>query len=1249
MWQIFIDTGGTFTDCIAISPAEKTFRTKVLSSGKLRARIATINKNTIKIEQKWNCSKDIFAGYKFRPLSKADFVSRVKQFDADNSILHLDDNLPPDLTGTECEIWADEEAPVLACRLLTQTPLNQSLPQIDLRLGSTKGTNALLERKGTPPVLFVTKGFADMLVIGNQQRNKLFALKVEKPQMYYKKVVEIDERISSEGTILKNADSGAIEIIAKQLKQEGTSNVAISLLNAYQNPAHEQQIEQILKDNGIRYISVSSKIERSINYLSRTQTTVVNAYLQEVIDSYISNIKSKLPEGSLFKVMTSAGGLAQHDRFFPKDSLLSGPAGGVVGTASIAQQTSSPNVLAFDMGGTSTDVSRYSQRFDYQYQTSIGDASIMSPAIYIETIAAGGGSICSFDGNKFTVGPHSAGASPGPACYGNGGPLTITDVNLLLGRIPSAKFRIPLNKTAAQQAFNLFKHTHRLEHLADEDILEGFLRIANEMMAEAIRKISISKGYSAADYKLMAFGGAGAMHACAIADILGISQTIIPYDAGILSAAGIGSAFCEHFENRQILKLLDEAETELPQIIDEAERAACSALISAGISADNCQVRERILRIRCKGQDFCIELDYSSQVDIREAYKSKYQALFGYWSPNQTLEIESLKIIASETRANTYNRKPQSNNIKHKQKLCKQNVYINNCWENIAVYNSDNLSNTIDGPALVANDNCTIYIANGWEATSDEFSNLHLSKTGESETVKTVAPEVELELFTRRFESIVNDMGALLQRSAFSVNIKERMDFSCALLDAKGMLVANAPHIPVHLGALGICCRSLINKMQINEGDVIITNHPAYGGSHLPDITLIAPVHFHGKLIGFVANRAHHAELGGISPGSMPANAANLEEEGVVITPFKIIEKGVSKFGQFKTLLESAKYPSRSPNDNIADINAAIASIRTGTEALVKLCVQESPEKACLYMEKLSNYSILQLRKSLKKFDKAPLSATELLDDGSKICVSICMKKDMLHIDFSGTGAQRTDNLNATPAIVNSAILYVLRLCIEADIPMNEGVLQMLAIHNPHSMLNPDFSKQADRCPPVVGGNVETSQRIVDCLLKALSMSACSQGTMNNLIFGNDTFGYYETICGGTGAGKGFNGADAVHQHMTNTRITDAEVLELRYPVRLLEFSIRQNSGGEGKWKGGNGCTRKLQFLEPVQLTLLSQHRVTEPYGMLGGGNGKTGKQSIAQSNGEPKQLSGTETVWVNAGDIFTIMTPGGGAWGKQE
>jgi len=1251
MWQIFIDTGGTFTDCIAIDNEGKTKRAKVLSSGKLRASIEKVEGNKLYIKQNWNCDRDIFKSYSFKILSQ-NFEALVKAFDPEKSVIRLDSEVDKDVVGCECEIYANEEAPVLACRLLTKTSIDEAMPDLDLRLGSTKGTNALLERKGNPPVLLVTKGFADMLLIGTQQRTDLFALNICKPKLYYSQVIEIDERIGSDGEVLNSLAIAEVEKLADRLIAQGVNNIAVSLLNAYRNPVHEQQIESILQVKGIQFISASNKIESSINYLTRTQTTVVNAYLHPVLDAYINNIKAKLSRGSLFKVMTSAGGLAQVEKFFPKDSLLSGPAGGVVGTAALANQTGRNKVLAFDMGGTSTDVSRFCERYDYQYVTTIGDASIMSPAIYIETIAAGGGSICSYDGTKFTVGPHSAGASPGPASYGNGGPLTITDVNLLLGRVPSAKFRIPLNKKDAQLALADFKKTHQLEHIQDEEVLEGFLRIANEMMAEAIRKISISKGYKTADYSLMAFGGAGAMHACAIADILNVNEVVIPYDAGILSAVGIGTAVCEHFESRQVLKLLTDIEADLPQLIAETESAAMKALESSGIAPHLSSIRQRILRIRCKGQDFCIEVDYNENVDIQQTYKKKYIELFGYWNGSQLLEVESVKVIAEEKSKSSFSfdTEQASAGVADAQ-IATQKLFVQDKWTEVPVYDSDklNTASSLSSPSIVANNNCTIYIADGWNVEVDENKNLLLNKAvTDNSKKKTRVEEVELELFTRRFESIVNDMGALLQRSAFSVNIKERMDFSCALLDAQGMLVANAPHIPVHLGALGICCRSIMSEIEIHEGDIIITNHPAYGGSHLPDVTLIAPVYFNSDLIGFVANRAHHAELGGICPGSMPADAVNLEEEGVVIYPYKIVEKGESRIEGFKKILNSAKYPSRSPQDNLADISAAVASIKAGSQALTFLCRQENSLAVKGFMQKLSQFSLNQLQQKLQAKVQEPLCATELLDDGSPIQVQLSMDNNKLAIDFSGSAPQRTDNLNATPAIVNSAVLYVLRLCIDQNVPMNEGVLQMVDIINPKGMLNPDFNNSAEFCPPVVGGNVETSQRIVDCLLKALRMSACSQGTMNNLIFGNDQFGYYETICGGTGAGDSFHGADAVHQHMTNTKITDPEVLEQRFPVRLLEFGIRHNSGGEGKWKGGNGCKRKLQFLVPVQLTLLSQHRVSAPYGMEGGGDAKTGKQYIIESTGAEKEMKGADTVCLQKGDIFCIETPGGGAWGNK-
>lgn len=1249
MWQIFIDTGGTFTDCIGIDLNNKTKRTKVLSSGILRAQVVEVfDETTFKLEQRWGASSDIFEGYSFRILGSGK-IATVTSFDAENSIISIDTPLSCSGGNSECEITAGEEAPVLACRLLTQTPLSETLPPIDLRLGSTKGTNALLERKGFKPALIVTKGFADMLKIGTQQRPDLFALDVQKPEMYYDEVIELDERIDSKGNVLCPLNSGAVGNLVSELKAKGVDNVAISLLNAYINPEHERALYDQFEKNGFSFISASSHIESSIGYLSRTQTTVVNAYLYPVLSAYINNISSKLHPDSLFKIMTSAGGLATTDDFFPKDSLLSGPAGGVVGTAAIAHKTDSPKVLAFDMGGTSTDVSRFAERFDYQYETKIGDASIMSPAIQIETIAAGGGSICSYDGKKLTVGPHSAGASPGPAAYGDGGPLTITDVNVLLGRINQSKFRIPLNVTAAKQALYDFKQAHSLNHLSDEDILEGFLHIANEMMAEAIRKISISKGYSPLEYKLMAFGGAGSMHACAIAEILGINKAIVPYDAGILSAVGIGNAVVEQFENKQVLKLYEGCKNELPQIVDGMSQNAIAKLEKNGINSGDVEIREVVLRLRAKGQDFCIEVDYDINTDIYADYRKKYVAIYGYWNEKLLLEVESIKVIASEKMQDDVFGDKAHVNTQMQIVDDKHPVYSRGEWKNVTVYDMDTLSfdSKVQGPSVIVNDNCTIYIEQGWECRTDQNQNLLMDYVKDGAGAKTeMVEEVELELYTRRFEAVVGDMGALLQRSSFSVNIKERLDFSCALLNANGELVANAPHIPVHLGALGICCRKVMETVDMKEGDIVITNHPAYGGSHLPDVTLIAPVFCKSKRVGFVANRAHHAEIGGIVPGSMPADAVSLEEEGVIIKPFKIIDGGIDKIGDFKKLLTNSKYPSRSINDNVADISAAIASIHSGVSACVNLCKDGGADKFSKYMAQLADYSLSKLKNAFSFLARTSYSATETLDDGSVISVEMKNNEDELIVDFSGSAPQQTTNLNATPAIVTSAVLYVLRLMVDENVPLNEGVLQFVNIQIPEGMLNPDFSKPDSECPPVVGGNVETSQRIVDCLLKALGLAACSQGTMNNVIFGNDSFGYYETICGGTGAGDGFNGTDAVHQHMTNTKITDAEVLEQRYPVRLNKFGIRQNSGGKGKWNGGNGCIRELTFLENVKLTILAEHREVTPYGMNGGKEGTCGKAYVYK-NGKKINLSGHDSIELSASDIFVVETPGGGGFGE--
>ncbi|MEK6478047.1 hydantoinase B/oxoprolinase family protein [Catalinimonas sp. 4WD22] len=1257
-WKIWVDTGGTFTDCIAFNPKDQIKRIKVLSISALRGRItAIVEANTIRISAQWPVSKDIFQGYQFSILGMDHPTIFVDAYDTKNQEIRLSNLSELDqLEGKDFEIYAHEEAPILAARLATETSLIEPLPPMEMRLGSTRGTNALLEHKGAKTAVLLTQGFADLLAIDTQQRPDIFSLNIIKPKLYYQEVIEVIERIDARGNILTSLTKEEMNKIVKQLKNSDVQAVSIAFMHSYFNSAHEDQLADALEKAGFVYVSTSAALAPSIKILPRAKTALINAYLSPQVGDYLASVKSKLDKSSL-KVMTSAGGLVSADLYQPKDSLLSGPAGGVVGASHICKQAGKTDpeisrILAFDMGGTSTDVSRYDGEFDYRYETKVGDINLYSPALAIETVAAGGGSCCTFDGHKLSVGPESAGARPGPACYGFGGPLTITDVNLLLGRISDDRFGIPISKKNAKMALQELKkqmEEQKGSSYKDEEILLGLLTIANEKMTDAIRKISVRKGYNPQDHALLACGGAGGQHACQIAEILGIQKVIVPYDAGLLSAYGMGKAEVERFATRQILQLL-EAVSDLKIIIEDLKKEAFGLLKKEGYNAQDTEIRFIKLYLRFQGQESSLEIDYEDELDLEQAFRDQYSTLFGHWLEDQKIELESIKVVASTTTSE----EPSHSQSFHKfepQADDTQQCWVVDQWNEVPVFywESLNAGAQIVGPALIVSNNCTLTLDQGWSLLIDHYCTAILNHQPTKKSIQSDQPEeVQLELFTNRFGAIAEEMGALLERTSFSVNVKERLDFSCALLDAEGELVVNAPHIPVHLGSMGICVRSVKDKLELKKGDVAITNHPRYGGSHLPDITLISPIFYQDQLVGYVANRAHHAELGGKRPGSMPPDAKSLAEEGVVIPPTYLVRQGEVQWEEIRKILTSGKYPSRAIEENIADLKGALASIHSGQESLTKLCQVHGSESIRHYMEAIKDYAHSCMVESIQNFEKGDFKATEFLDDKTPIQVKLQIQNKRIGIDFSGSGAVHPANLNATLAIVNSAVIYVLRLLIKQLIPLNEGLMQAVDLYVPvNTFLNPQFHDDPHKCPAVVGGNTETSQRVVDTLLKALGIVACSQGTMNNLLFGNDRFGYYETIGGGTGAGEGFHGADGVHQHMTNTRITDPEIFEFRYPVRLERFGIRKSSGGNGKWKGGNGIVRQITFLEDVSLTILSQHRIQTPYGIKGGENGKTGRQYITRKHNTIEELKGNDQTEMSAGDSITIETPGGGGFGR--
>ena len=1260
MWQIWIDTGGTFTDGLALDSDYHLHRTKVLSSSQLRGQLVSG-----KLKAPW-LTAPIFDGYTLRVIETGE-TDKVASLAVDGSLITYGSASLPKLSTVE--LFTGEEAPVLATRLLTQTPLSQPFPLLDMRLGTTKGTNALLERKGGRVALLVTKGFKDLLVIGTQQRPNLFQLAVPPADVLYDSVLEVDERITADGQPLVPLADDCIAGLVDKLRQLKPDAVAVSLLNAYRNPIHEQQLRNALTQSGFIHVICSTDISTSPQYVSRTQTTVVDAYLTPVMRAYINNVRQQLGDQNVVRIMTSAGSLVRADLFQPKDSLLSGPAGGVIGASAVSQDQP---VLTLDMGGTSTDVARIQHQPDYRYSTQIGPFDLQLPSLAIETVAAGGGSVCWFNAHGGTygqlrVGPQSAGANPGPACYGASQPgqpllLTITDVNLLLGKLHPNQFGIPVFPEKAQAALERVLEEIDLKtgrRPDAQELLRGFEQIANEIMAGAIRKISVARGFDPKAYSLLVFGGAGGLHGCAIARLLNMDRIILPFDGGLLSAYGIGQAQIERMASQSVLRSLSDTEAELPILIEQLIQRATQTLRQDVGSDTSVVTKSTTAFLRLSGQEATVDVPYSNRLSID--FRDTYQRLYGHFPAQRPIEVESIRVMVSTARDEQAHNQPP---VQHR--------HIASSFETAAypAYDWTQLQegDTFRGPALLLNTTSSAFIEPGWRLVVQADKNVILNYIADvdrdtaSEVIHAESSEVvQLELFTQRFRAIAEEMGAQLQRTAFSVNVKERLDFSCALLDANAQLVANAPHIPVHLGSLGVCARLVLEKLPLAPGDVIITNHPKYGGSHLPDVTLLSGVFSDDNtLIGYVINRAHHAEIGGKVPGSMPPDAVSLAEEGVVLEPMYIVKAGqflweesngdgiISVSSQFT----DGPYPTRSLAENRADIEAALASLQAGEAALQQLVWQYGLPAVHLYMARLQRSATDAIATVLQPLSGQTFQAEEALDDGHIIKLGIHVTNGRITFDFMGTLGVHPHNLNANTSILYSAVLYVLRLWCDKDIPLNEGLMAPVDIVLPESsFLNPVFTDDPSTCPAVVGGNTEVSQRLVDTLLKALGLAACSQGTMNNFLFGNGgpdgrQFGYYETIGGGAGATEGAAGRSAVHQHMTNTKLTDPEELERRYPVRLHQFSIRAGSGGAGQWPGGNGIIRELEFLEPVQATLLSQHRAVAPYGLRGGSPGATGRQTLICSDGSAEELPGIFTRPMQAGERIRIETPGGGGVG---
>jgi 5-oxoprolinase (ATP-hydrolysing) len=1289
-WRICVDTGGTFTDCVAFTPDGDVRRAKILSSSAIRGSVESQpTSSSIVVSSSWSFPEAFVRGQHLTIGSgRSEIASVIDAFNPADRRLELRTAIPGVPPGTTFEIQFNEEAPVVACRLVTGTPAGAPLPPIRLRLATTRGTNALLTRRGDPPVLFITKGFADLLEIGTQQRPDLFALDIVKPAPLTMAVVEVDERLAADGSVLRPLDErGLYAEAVRAVGKLGCTTAAIVLMHSYRNPDHERRAAEILSRAGFSHISTSADLAPRIKMLPRAQTAVVNAYLAPTIGRYVSGVSYEIratgpgkrpadERNSSIHFMTSAGGLVRAESFCAKDSLLSGPAGGVVGAVQAGRRAGFDRLIAFDMGGTSTDVARYDGAdgdYEYTAEHRVGDAHLFAPALAIESVAAGGGSICSEDRHSIlTVGPASAGADPGPACYGAGGPLTVTDVNLLLGRLVADRFEIPLSPKRARAAAEALLFTAPDDDGYRDRILSGLIDIANERMAEAIRGVSLRRGYDPRDYALVSFGGAGGQHCCAVASLLEMRTVIVPPDASLLSALGLAEAVVERFAAAQVLRTLAVesgdgglTDAEVDAAVAALGADACRAVAAEADPGADVTVRRRLVDLRLLGQESTLTVEFDPGMPIAEAFRRRYESVYGHRpSPDRPVEVESIRVVASTAaEALVTTRSALDGPLAPAgAPAATRSAFLGGAWTETAVVDRGALrpDSAIPGPALIVDPYSTIVVEPGWSATLHVASGAILL-TADVLSVQPHAPSVAAvpgdpiqdELFAGRFAAIASEMGDALQRTALSTNVKERLDYSCALLDPAGQLVATAAHIPVHLGALGVCVRSVIATVAMEPGDVIVTNHPAFGGSHLPDVTVITPVHepsAERRLLGYVASRAHHAEIGGSRPGSMPPDAATLAEEGVVIPPTYLIRAGEPRFDAIRALLESGPYPSRSSDENLADLDAALAAGRRGADALIALAARHGSETVWRQMDRLQRRAEQLVRSALDDLRDSDYAAEERLDDGTPIAVKITVSGEEAIVDFTGSGPTHPGNLNAPPAVTASAVLYVLRLLVGEPVPLNEGLLAPVTLILPDgSIVNPRFDPaDPSVCPAVVGGNTEVSQRIVDTLLKALGVAACSQGTMNNLLWGGGTgHSYYETICGGAGATSRADGASAVHVHMTNTRITDPEILEHRYPVRLDRFAIRPGSGGAGRYSGGDGAVREFTFLAPLAVSMLTQHRVEGPYGAEGGAAGQPGRQRLVRAmDGREITLASTAAVDVVAGDWLVVETPGGGGWG---
>ena len=1202
-WQFWIDRGGTFTDVVGKSPDGGLVTLKLLSENPEQYRDAA--------------------------------VAGIRQ------LLGLKPGAPVTPEMVDC-----------------------------VKMGTTVATNALLERKGEPTLLVTTTGFADALRIAYQNRPRLFDRHIVLPELLYQAVVQAHERVGAHGEVVQALDEAHLRAQLQTQFDAGLRSVAIVFMHGYRFTTHEQAAARLAAAVGFTQISTSHATSPLMKFVSRGDTTVVDAYLSPILQRYVDRVASEMP-GVRLMFMQSSGGLTDAQAFAGKDAILSGPAGGIVGMARTAKQAGHDKVIGFDMGGTSTDVSHYAGVFEREFETQVAGVRMRAPMMSIHTVAAGGGSLLQFDGARLRVGPQSAGAHPGPASYRRGGPLAVTDANVMVGKVQPDFFpRVfgpraneALDAQAVQRQFAVL--AAQMKRPAEE-VADGFIQIAVQQMANAIKKISVARGYDVTRYTLQCFGGAGGQHACLVADALGMTQVFVHPLAGVLSAYGMGLADQSLIREQAVeARLTPEALTPMAAVVDTLTEAATQALAQQGMSADHLKTMARA-HVRYEGSDSALIVPWGSLNDIRAAFEAAYRQRFAFLMQGKALVVEAVSVEAviegDTTQEATHAlHSPREVPVRAPLRMFTAGLDGVSCWHEACLVAREDLrpGDRIVGPAVIAEQNATTVIEPGWQAQVTALDHLLLLRVHARQVrhaVGTTVDPVLLEVFNNLFMNIAEQMGLQLQNTAYSVNIKERLDFSCALFNTQGHLIANAPHMPVHLGSMGESIQTVIreNAGQMQPGDVFALNDPYHGGTHLPDVTVITPVFLpgHETPVFYVGSRGHHADIGGTTPGSMPPFSTRIEEEGVQIQNFKLVDQGVLREAEILALLQSGEYPSRNPQQNLADLRAQIAANEKGVQELHKMVAEFGLEVVQAYMRHVQDNAEEAVRRAIIRLKDGQF--TLALDNGAQIQVAVRVNAidRSAVIDFTGTSAQQTHNFNAPKAVCMAAVLYVFRALVDDDIPLNAGCLKPLHVIIPEGcMLNP-------RAPAsVVAGNVETSTCITNALLGALGVMAGSQPTMNNFTFGNAQYQYYETIAGGSGAGMtwdgngeptgGFAGTSVVQTHMTNSRLTDPEVLEFRFPVRLESYEIRRGSGGQGRWPGGDGGVRRVQFLEPMTASILSNGRVYPAFGMAGGQAGAVGINRVVRMDGRVETLGHIGQVEMGVGDVMEIHTPGGGGWGR--